>query len=299
MRPASGEGEVRLATTIGNTRLAVRLRPALQWPLIFVLPYLAAFLLLVVYPVGYGFWLGHAPSTYKLLWADDTYRQAIINTLLYVGIGVNVKLVLALLLSGFFAVSRWWIKALLPVFLLPWAIPAVPGMLSIHYMLDSQFGMLNTLLSDIGIAHPPDWLVSYKWAMTAAIGAYVWKWLPFWTLILLAARMAISQDIYEAGDVDGAVGIRRFLFITFPLMRNVYLTSTLLSTIWSLSDFNTIRFITAGGPADGTHVFATLGIQYAFEIGNIDEGVGVALTALPVLIPLIVLLVRWLRKEQY
>jgi multiple sugar transport system permease protein len=66
-----------------------------------------------------------------------------------------------------------------------------------------------------------------------------------------------------------------------------------------LSDYNTIRFITAGGPADTTHVFATLGIQYAFAIGDLHEGVAVALSALPVLIPLIVLLVRWLRREQY
>lgn len=276
-----------------------RVPAAVQWPLIFVIPYLAVFLLLVAYPVGYGFWLGHDTSLYHRLFSDPTYKQAVINTILYVGVGVNVKLVLALLLSGFFAVSRWWIKAILPIFLLPWAIPAVPGMLSIHYMLNGETGMLNTLLGDLGVSQTPNWLVDYKWAMGSAIAAYIWKWLPFWTLILLAARMAISKDIYEAADVDGAVGLRRFFYISFPLLRNVYLTSTLLSTIWTLSDYNTIHFVTGGGPADSTHVFATLGIQYAFEIGDVNQGVAVALTALPLLIPLIVVLVRRLRKEAY
>lgn len=288
------------ATTLGSRmpRLSGPRRPLTEWSVIFVLPYLAVFLLLVVYPVGYGFWLGHEPSTYERLFHDPTYIHAVINTLLYVGIGVNLKLFLALLLSGLFALQRWWTRALLPIFILPWAVPAVSGMLSIHLMLNSQWGMLNTLLGDLGVANPPEWLISYPWAFGSAIASYVWKWLPFWTLILLAARMAISQDVYEAAAVDGATGIRRFLHVSFPLVRNVYLTSILLSTIWTLSDYNTIRFVTGGGPADSTQVFATLGIQYAFQVGDVNSGVAIALTALPLIIPLIAILVHRLKKEQ-
>ena len=205
---------------------------------------------------------------------------------------------LALLLSGFFAVGTWWIRGLLAISLLPWAIPSVPALLSIHWMLNPQWGMVGTMLGSVGIPNPA-WLIDSAWGLTAAIGAHIWKWLPFWTLIMLAARMAIPQDVYEAAAVDGATGVRRFFWVTFPMLSNVYLTSALLSSIWTLSDYNSINFITGGGPADTTHVLATLGVRYAFDVGDVEQGVAVALSALPVIIPLIVVLVRRLGREGF
>ena len=73
--------------------------------------------------------------------------------------------------------------------------------------------------------------------------------MPFWTVILLAGRMAIPQELYEAAEVDGATGMRRFVHVTFPLLANLYLVCTLLSTIFTLGDFNTVYFVSGGGPA--------------------------------------------------
>lgn len=278
--------------------------PARAWqglrvdaPWVFVVPYLTGVVFLIVYPVGYGFWIGRDPLNYLQLFSDPTYWTAAANTLLFLGVGVNATLLLALLLSGFFAIGRWWIKALLPIFILPWAIPVVSAYLSIHWMLNSETGMINTLLRAVGVTSPPEWLNTYWWAIIAALVAYVWHWLPFWTLILLAARMAIAPSIYEAADVDGATGWRRLVHITFPLLRGTYLTSTLLAAIWTLSDYNTINFITGGAPGDTTHVLATLGVDYAFEIGFVELGVSVGLTALPLIVLLIVLLVARLKKD--
>lgn len=263
----------------------------------FVIPYVLTFLLLVVYPVAYGFYLGRSPQNYERLFGDPTYIQSVINTVLFVGVGVNVKMFLALVLSGLFAIPRWWSKALLVVFLLPWAVPAVPGFLTVHFMLNSEWGFVNSLLGTIGFNNPPAWLIDRWWGFSAAVVTYIWKWLPFWTLIMLAARTGISNEVYEAAAVDGATGIRRFTQITFPLLRNVYVTSVLLSTIWTLGNYNAIYFVTGGGPIDSTQVFATLGIKYAFQVGDVNQGVAVALTALPVLIPLIIVLVRRLRRQ--
>ena len=85
--------------------------------------------------------------------------------------------------------------------------------------------------------------------------------LPFWTVILLAGRMSIPQEIYDAAKVDGATGLRRFLHVTFPLLANLYLVLTLLATIFLLGDFNSVYFVTGGGPANSTHLLATLGIS--------------------------------------
>ncbi|HEX5328036.1 MAG TPA: ABC transporter permease subunit, partial [Acetobacteraceae bacterium] len=114
----------------------------------------------------------------------------------------------------------------------------------------------------------------------------------------LAGRMAIPQELYEAADVDGATGIRRFTHVTFPLMANLYLICTLLSTIWTLGDFNTVYFVSGGGPALSTHVLATLGIRDAFIVANPELGMAAVMSALPLLIPLVIILMRKLAKTQ-
>jgi multiple sugar transport system permease protein len=93
-----------------------------RWAIAFVAPYAAVFFLFVVYPFGYALWMARKPSLYADLISDPLYLRAVINTALFVGIGVNVKMFLALLLSGFFLRPRWWIKALLAVYVLPWRL---------------------------------------------------------------------------------------------------------------------------------------------------------------------------------
>src|SRR5215468_226734 len=123
-------------------------------------------------------------------------------------------------------------------------------------------------------------------------------WLRFWTVILLAGRMAIPQELYEAAEVDGAAGLNRFVHITFPLLANLYLICTLLSTVFTLGDFNAVYFVSGGGPALSTHVLATLGIRNAFEIARPDLGMAAVMSALPLMIPLVVVLMRKLRATE-
>ena len=99
-------------------------RLELRWGLAFVAPYAAVFLVFFVYPFAYALWMAGTPSLYAALIADPLYPQAVVNTLVFVGLGVNVKMFLALLLSGFFRRRRWWIRALLPIYVLPWLIAA-------------------------------------------------------------------------------------------------------------------------------------------------------------------------------
>ena len=91
--------------------------------------------------------------------------------------------------------------------------------------------------------------------------------------------------------------MRRFVHVTFPLLANLYLICTLLSTIWTLGDFNTVYFVTGGGPALSTHVLATLGIRDAFELANPHLGMAAVMSALPLLIPLVIILMRKLARR--
>jgi multiple sugar transport system permease protein len=268
------------------------------WALAFATPYVLVFAAFVIYPICFGLWLGSDPATYRQLLADPVYPAALRNTLIYLTVAVNLKLFLALLLSGFFMRKGWLTKILLLIFILPWAVPAIPGYISIHWMLNSQWGLVNNVIWNLLQVDGPPWLDNSALALGSVIYAHIWKWLPFWTIILMAGRMAIPLELYEAAKVDGASALDLFRHITVPMLASLYLVCTLLSSIWALGDFNAVRFISGGGPALSTHVLATLGIRNAFEIGNPPLGMATVLSALPVLIPLVILLMRHLKKGQ-
>lgn len=295
---------VPVGQAIGTVRLRRRtwhsglFGPDHVWALGFAMPYIAIFLLFVVYPVVYGLWLGSEPALYSDLVEDPRYSMAVVNTLIYVGVGVNLHIIGAFLLSGFFMRKGWWVKALLMLYILPWATPALPAFLSIHWFFDGQYGLLNNLLYWLFGIDGPVYL-NYRWSgMACNIAAYVWKNMPFWTIIFLAGRMAVPQELYEAAAVDGATGFRRFANVTWPLMANLYFVCTLLSTIFTLGDFNAVYFVSGGGPAMSTEVLATLGIRYAFTLSLPRLGVAEVMTALPVMIPLVFLLMRKLRMSE-
>lgn len=271
--------------------------PDTFWATAFALPYAAIFLFFVLYPVIFGFWLGSSPALYTELFSSPLYLTALANTLIFVGIGVNLKMALAFLLSGFFMRKRKWVKALLVIFILPWATPALPAFMSIHWMLNGEWGFLNSVLDALFGIDGPIWLIDRWLALGADLAAYIWKQLPFWTVIFLAGRMSVPRELYEAADVDGATGFRRFVHVTVPLQANLYLVCTLLSTIWTFGDFNTITFISGGGPSMSTEVLATLGIRYAFTMSVPSLGVAAVLSALPLLVPIMVLLMRKLRTS--
>lgn len=269
------------------------------WAVAFVIPYVGVFLAFVAYPVAYGLWLGSDPALYAELMSEPIYQRTVVNTTLYLVIGVNLKMFGALLLSGFFMRRGWWVKGLLIIYVLPWAVPALPSFMSIHWMLNGQWGMLNNVLWNVFGVDGPGWLETSRWlALGSVITSHIWKWMPFWTVILLAGRMAIPQELYEAAAMDGATGLQRFTYVTFPLLANLYLVCTLLSTLFTLGDFNSVYFVSGGGPALSTHVLATLGIRNAFEIARPELGVAVVMSALPLMIPLVILLMRKLHTTE-
>src|SRR6201995_5893843 len=131
------------ASDVPSPPLSERLSPAQVWGIVLLVPYFLVFLAFVVYPIGYGLWLARAPSNYVALYNAPIFARAAINTLIFLVIGINIKMVIALVLSGFFAVQRTWIKWLSVIFILPWAVPSIPTILSVRFMLNPEYGMVN------------------------------------------------------------------------------------------------------------------------------------------------------------
>jgi len=266
-----------------------------RWGLILISPYVLVFLVFVLFPVGYGLWIARHPASYEKLFDDPIFARSIINTLVFVIVGINVKMMVALLLSGFFIQARTWIKWLSLLFILPWAVPSIPTILSFRFMLNPEWGLINSLIFRFTGEDGPNWLNDPILALSIAMLVHIWKSLPFWTLILIAGRLAIPAEMYEAASVDGATRWQKFRFITWPSMKTLYLTCTILSMIWTMGDFNSVYLLTGGGPADLTHVLATLGIRY-LRLDEVDMSMAAIIVALPLVLPLVYFMMKRLSK---
>ena len=303
MNGSSGVLAVRGPVAAGRPRLPARRGylhgSDLSWSIIFVIPYAALFVAFAIYPIGYALWMGSDPALYAELLSDPRYVRAAVNTVLFVGLAVNLQMILALLLSGFFMRRRRWIRAMLVIYILPWTLPAVPAYLSFHWMFVAYpQGLPNNLLEALFRIEGPFWF-DQKWlALGCNIVAHTWKWMPLWTLVLLGGRMSIPQDLYDAADVDGASPYQRFVYITVPLLANLYLISTLVSTIWTFGDYAPVLFVSGGAPAFGSEVVSTLGLHYALDYANPPLGVAAGLSVLPLLIPAVILLMYRLKRTE-
>ena len=266
------------------------------WGAILIAPYVLVFLVFVIYPVSYGLWLARNPDSYRTLLEDPVFLPTVMNTLVFLLVAVNVKFVLALFLSGFFVHERVWIRWLSVLFIIPWAVPAIPTIFSIRFMLNPEWGLVNSLIFRLFQVDGPNWLTNPPLAMGMAMVVHIWKALPFWTLILVAGRLAIPRELYEAASVDGARPWQKFRYVTWPQIRTLYLTSTLLSLIWTLGDFNSVYLLTGGQPADKTHVLATLGIRY-IRLDQLDHAMATIVVALPFVLPLVWFMMRRLSVD--
>ncbi|HTH81171.1 MAG TPA: sugar ABC transporter permease [Ramlibacter sp.] len=265
------------------------------WGRVLIVPYLIIFVVFVLYPVGYGLWLARHPESYVQLVNDPIFFRTAINTLVFLVVAINLKMIVALMLSGFFINERWWIKTLSVLFILPWAVPSIPTILSVRFMLNPEWGVINSTIFRLTGNDGPNWLNDPTLALSFSMLMHIWKSLPFWTLILVAGRLAIPGEQYEAASVDGATGWQKFRFITWPSMRGLYLTSTILSMIWTLGDFNSVYLLTGGGPADLTHVLATLGIRY-LRLDQVDLAMASIVVAMPLVLPLVFFMMKRLSK---
>jgi multiple sugar transport system permease protein len=271
------------------------LSPRQVWGLLFVAPYLAIFVGFVLFPVGYAFWLARDPALYVALAHDPIFLRTVVNTLVFLIVAINVKMVIALLLSGFFTHRRWWVKVLAVLFVLPWAVPSIPTIISVRFMLNPEWGVINQLIFSLTAEDGPNWLNDPTLALALSMVVHIWTSLPFWSLILLAGRLAIPHDLYEAASVDGAGRWHRFAYITWPSMSTLYVTCTLLSMIFTVGDFNSVYLLTGGGPADLTHVLATLGIRY-LRLDQLGMAMASIVCALPLVLPLVYFMMNRLSK---
>lgn len=195
-------------------------------------------------------------------------------------------LLTALLLNQKFPARR----LLRTLILVPWSVPAVMASIAFLWILDASYGVLNHILLNLHLidSYIP-WLARGDTAMIGVIMPTIWKTYPFFTLVLLAALQAVPEELHEAAAVDGAGTIRRFLSVTWPVIRPQAALAFVLQSVWAFREFDLIYPMTQGGPASATETLAIrvyneafnlLNMGYASAIGILTTLVGVAIVLL-------------------
>lgn len=182
------------------------------------------------------------------------------------------------------------VRALL---MIPWTLPNIVAVLNWRWIFSSTGGIANYLLKSLHIIDKDlIWFGSAGLAMTTVIVANIWRGTPFFGVSILAKLQTISQDGYEAAAIDGANMWQRFWYITLPEIKDVILLSTLMSTIWTLNEFESVWLLTGGGPNGATEVMNVFSYQTAMKSMMLGKGIAVSILAMPVLLILISLLTR-------
>jgi multiple sugar transport system permease protein len=206
---------------------------------------------------------------------DRSFWAALGHTLSFIAGYVPLVTVLALGLALALNTRLRGIGMIRTAFFLPVVSSWVAVALLWSWLFNPKFGLINYLLSLVGIAGP-GWLFDPRWAMPAIVLTSVWKDLGFVLVLFLAGLQAIPSDFYEAAALDGAGRWRQFRHITLPLLAPTTFFVTVISLINSFQVFDQVWIMTDGGPAGATSVLVEQVVRNAFSYGEMGYAAAIS-----------------------
>ncbi|PMC35667.1 sugar ABC transporter permease [Bacillus sp. UMB0899] len=244
----------------------------------FIFPTIITLLILIAYPLLYGGYISLFDTNLLNKWdfvgleyyiqafKDPEFLQKIALTFQFTILVVGGNLVVGTLLAIILNMNikgRVFFRALL---ILPWLFPEVVVALLWKWLFNPMYGLLNHILSGLHIVSEPiAWLDSPSFALIGVVIACIWKGYPLVLILVLAGLQAISKDLYEAAEIDGANKWQAFRHITIPGLMPVLMVTIILETVWWFKHFTIVWLLTAGGPVNSTSVISIDIYQIAFQ----------------------------------
>lgn len=274
----------------------------------FLAPYGVLFTLFLLIPLVYGFWISlhkwqllspQAPfvgaANYESILKDELFRISVVRTAIFVIIAVPLGNLLSLALASGLNANLKGTTFLKVAYYLPVILSVSVVALLWRWMYDTTNGLIN-LSFNIGIP----WLANAKWAMPSFAFMSIWWGAGGNMLVYLAALKGVPKELHEAAELDGAVGLRRFVFTTLPLIRPALAFGVVMSFIGASQVFGQIYIITNGG---GGPAYSTLSvILYMYQQGFSNYELGYASAVAYTLFVLVLLvtfgLLRGLRASE-
>ncbi len=265
-------------------------------PYVFLTPFLLTFLVFLVYPIFFAVymsftnWVGIIDpefvglGNYVRLSKDVVFWIAVRNNLWYTAAAILLVIPISVLIALLLNFKALPLKGLLrTIFFLPIATSAVVISIVFMLILDSEYGTVNWLLSNIGV-QPVNWFADPRAIKPAAISIIVWRWSALFMIYFLAGLQSIPAEYYEAAKVDGANVVQSFLNITIPSLRPVILFVLVIVTHDSFRVFEEpfvltswTAYGTTGGPEDAALSLAMYLYRMAFTFGQLGYGSAVAM----------------------
>jgi multiple sugar transport system permease protein len=259
---------------------------------LFLIPAIVTITVVAIYPIVNVFILSLSDRVLSLgidrfagldnyikLVNDPRFWGALKNTTIFTIVSVILELTIGMAIALF--INRpFSLRGLIrAAVLLPWAIPTVVSAKIWAWIFNTDLGILNYLLTSIGIVGTdPNWLGQQGLAMAAAITVDVWKTTPFAALLILAGLQVIPDELYRAASVDGANALQKFRHITLPHLKPVLLIVLLFRTLDAFRVFDAIYILTGGGPANSTETLSIYAYKIFFQTLDFGYGSTIAVT---------------------
>ncbi|PNI08697.1 sugar ABC transporter permease [Arthrobacter sp. AFG7.2] len=222
-------------------------------------------------------------ANFASLAQDPTVRVSFLNTIVFVIVAVVLQLGIALSLASMLqARMPSWLRVFLrSTFFFPLVLSAASVSIFMRYMFNEQFGVVNWLLSLVGIPAVP-WLTSPAASAAVVVLVYVWQNFGFSFLLFLGALTNIPKELHEAANLDGATGWKQFSNVTLPLISPTVLVASVMAIISALQVFDQPYVLTNGGPGDSTRTAVMVIFESAFQQLEFGEAsaIGLVLTVL-------------------
>ena len=237
-------------------------------------------------------------KNYTDLLHSPVFVQTMKNSFIYTGCATLFKLGLGLAMALVLNQAFPFKNVVRASVLLPYIVPTALSTLAFLLAFNPTLSPLPWLFGPLHIPYPQGgFLGTPATAMGAVIFVNVWRGTPFFAISLLAGLQSIPVELYEAASIDGAAALNRFRHVTLPLLMPVLTIVLLFSVIQTFADFQIVQVLTRGGPADSTHLFATLAYQIGMQGGQLGQGAAVSLYMLPFLCLLVVAQLWYTRQN--
>lgn len=279
--------------------------------LFFLSPTLIIFLTFIIFPVFFSFYLSFHQwnmfsteqsyvglDNYIRMFKDAEFWEVLKNTLIYTIGTVPLNMILSLFVA--YILNRKLIgkKFLRTAFFAPVIISPVAAAVIWRWMYDPNFGLINYVLSFVGIKGP-NWLNEQNSAMFALICMAVWKTFGINMVLFSAGLQGIPESYYEAAEIDGAGKWSKFWRITLPLLSPTTFFIMVMSIIGSFQVFDIVYVLTSGGPLGSTKVLVFYLYEHAFKFFEMGYASAVAYVLFIILIILTLLQVKYMKSRVY
>jgi multiple sugar transport system permease protein len=229
-----------------------------------------------------------ALNNYARLFQNREYIQSIRNTFVYTIVCVIIKVVFGMVIALLLNTKIKFRNLSRGLILIPWAVPNIVSIITWRWMYSDVGGVLNTIFRNAGLVEKNIlWLSTPLMAMFSLVIINVWRGSPFVGTSVLAGLQTIPEEMYEAATVDGANRWQQFQHITLPSVWDLILVTTLITTIWTFNDFETIWLLTKGGPVNSTQVISTFSYTAAIQRMRLGYAQAAAILFMPLMILLV------------